>query len=68
MSISAAALKESLCKAYVGQVLLEVPTPSAILDVSKIKRNCSRMLEAVDKLDFGWRAHIKTHKVTKYLH
>jgi len=63
MSSSAAALKESLRTEFIGKTLLEVPTPSAVLDVSKVKRNCARMLEAVDKLQFTWRAHIKTHKV-----
>lgn len=63
MKLSDGALKETLRKEFVGKVLLEVPTPSAILDISKVKKNCARMLEAVEKLEFGWRAHIKTHKV-----
>lgn len=57
------ATKEELVKQYVGKSLKEVPTPSAVLDLSKLKSNCDRMLEAVDTLDLGWRAHIKTHKV-----
>jgi hypothetical protein len=56
-------LKKHLQNEYVGKTLLEVPTPAAVLDLSIIRRNCSRMLEAVDALGFGWRAHIKTHKV-----
>ncbi len=56
-------LKEQLRREYVGKTLLQVPTPAALLDLSKIKRNCARMLEVVDTLEFGWRAHIKTHKV-----
>jgi D-serine deaminase-like pyridoxal phosphate-dependent protein len=47
----------------VDRTLLEIPTLAALLDLRKIRRNCARMLEAVDTLDFGWRAHIKTHKV-----
>jgi D-serine deaminase-like pyridoxal phosphate-dependent protein len=56
-------LKEELKGKYVDRTLLEIPTPAALLDLSKIRRNCVRMLEVVDTLDFGWRAHIKTHKV-----
>jgi hypothetical protein len=56
--------KEELIKRYVGKSLKDVPTPAAVLDLSKLKNNCNRMLEACDQLDFGWRAHIKTHKVS----
>ena len=63
MNPSSLELKEQLQREYVGKTLLEVPTPAALLDLSKIKRNCARMLEVVDTLEFGWRAHIKTHKV-----
>jgi D-serine ammonia-lyase len=59
-------IKEELCKQFVGKSLKEVATPAAIFDLSKLKNNCLRMLEAVDLLNFGWRAHIKTHKVRSY--
>lgn len=55
--------KEELLKHFVGKSLKDVPAPAAVLDLSKLEKNCSRMLEAVDTLKFGWRAHIKTHKV-----
>jgi D-serine ammonia-lyase len=55
--------KEELVKEFVGKSIKDVATPSAILDLGKAKNNCSRMLEACDTLGFGWRAHIKTHKV-----
>lgn len=55
--------KEALAKEFVGRSIKDVPAPAAILDVSKAKNNCARMLEACDKLGFAWRAHIKTHKV-----
>jgi D-serine deaminase-like pyridoxal phosphate-dependent protein len=55
--------KEELLKYFVGKSLKDVVTPAAVLDLSKLKSNCSQMLEAVDTLKFGWRAHIKTHKV-----
>ncbi|KAF4625620.1 hypothetical protein G7Y89_g12545 [Cudoniella acicularis] len=57
--------KEELMKLFVGKSLKDVPTPAAVLDLSKLKSNCSRMLEAVDALKFGWRAHIKTHKTAE---
>lgn len=52
---------------YVGKTLSEAPSPSALLDLSIIRKNCVRMLEVVDALEFGWRAHIKTHKVIRSL-
>ena len=55
--------KEALKKEFVGKSIKDVATPAAVLDLSKMKANCTRMLEASAKLDFGWRAHIKTHKV-----
>jgi D-serine deaminase-like pyridoxal phosphate-dependent protein len=55
--------KEELLKHFVGKSIKNVPAPAAVLDLSKVVRNCDRMLEAVDILKFGWRAHIKTHKV-----
>jgi D-serine ammonia-lyase len=56
-------LKEQLKREYVGKTLLELPTPAALLDLGKLRRNCARMLEVVDALELRWRAHIKTHKV-----
>lgn len=58
--------RQKLVKRFVGTSLLDAPVPSAVLDLSKVKRNCERMLEAVDALGFGWRVHIKTHKVTNH--
>ena len=56
-------IKEELVKKFVRKSLKDVATPAAVLDLSKVKNNCNRLLEAVDSLNFGWRAHIKTHKV-----
>lgn len=55
--------KENLKKQFVGKSIKDVAVPAAVLDLGKVKNNCNRMLEAVESLDFGWRAHIKTHKV-----
>lgn len=48
---------------YVGKSLKDVETPAAVIDLSIVKKNCQKMLDAVEELGFGWRAHIKTHKV-----
>jgi len=40
-----------------------IPSPAAILDLAKIETNCERMLRTVERLDLGWRPHVKTHKV-----
>lgn len=57
--------KEALVKEFVGKSIADVPTPAAVMNVAAARRNCERMLEAVKKLDLGWRAHVKTHKVRK---
>jgi D-serine deaminase-like pyridoxal phosphate-dependent protein len=57
------ASKEELVKQFMGKSIGEVATPAAILDLSKVRKNCNRMLSACESLGFGWRAHIKTHKV-----
>ena len=59
--------KEELTSRYVGKVLTDIPAPAAILDLSKLKNNCARMLNACEQLDLSWRAHIKTHKVWQIL-
>lgn len=50
-------------KEYVGKSLHDVPCPAVVLDISKLRKNCTDMLETVNSLKCGWRAHIKTHKV-----
>lgn len=54
-----------LLAAYKGATLQDVPVPSAILDIAKLRRNCTLMLEAVKELDVSFRAHVKTHKTTE---
>lgn len=55
-------VREQLVSEYVGKSLHQVPLPSAILDVSKLRRNCQLMLDAVTELGVEFRAHVKTHK------
>jgi len=50
---------------FVGKSLKDVETPAAVIDLSITKRNCQNMLAVVEELGFGWRAHIKTHKVNR---
>jgi D-serine deaminase-like pyridoxal phosphate-dependent protein len=59
-------LKEQLRERFVGKTLNEVPTPSVVLDLAKLERNCQRMLEVTQRLGLLWRAHIKSHKVSPF--
>ncbi|KAF3047729.1 hypothetical protein E8E12_011542 [Didymella heteroderae] len=52
----------SLKKSFLGQQLVDLPTPSIILDRSIIKKNCTAMLQVSKKLGVGFRAHVKSHK------
>lgn len=58
--------KAQLREQFVGKNIRDVSTPAAVLDVSIVKRNCQRMLDSCHALGFGFRAHVKTHKV-KYI-
>ncbi|KAK1985442.1 putative serine dehydratase domain-containing protein [Colletotrichum cereale] len=53
---------ESLRDFYVGRDVRSVPKPAAVLDMAKVRRHCQSMLDGVDALDVGFRAHVKTHK------
>jgi D-serine deaminase-like pyridoxal phosphate-dependent protein len=59
--------KDELRAQFVGKSLHDVQTPRAVLDLAKLELNCARMLDAVARLDLGWRPHIKTHKTTELL-
>lgn len=52
----------SLKDQFVGKKLTHLPTPSIILDRSLLKKNCAAMLQICNKLDVGFRAHVKSHK------
>ncbi|RTE75590.1 hypothetical protein BHE90_009946 [Fusarium euwallaceae] len=53
---------DELRQFYVGKDIHHVPKPAVILDVARVRRHCSSMLEAVSALSVGFRAHVKTHK------
>lgn len=66
--MSATPSKAALQERFVGKTLHEVPTPSIVLDLAKLEVNCQRMIDAAEKNGIGWRAHIKTHKVSLFCH
>ena len=47
---------------FKGRKLEELPSPSFIVDVNKVKRNCERMKQRCDSLGVKLRPHMKTHK------
>ena len=57
--------EEELSSHFIGTSLKDAPVPSAIVDISKAKRNCAAMLKAVESLDVSFRAHVKTHKTSE---
>jgi D-serine deaminase-like pyridoxal phosphate-dependent protein len=52
---------------YVGTDIKDLDGPAAILDLAVVKRNCDFMLKMLETLGLGWRAHVKTHKVSSAL-
>jgi D-serine deaminase-like pyridoxal phosphate-dependent protein len=42
--------------------LSELPTPSLVLDVARVRRNAARMSERVKSMGARLRPHVKTHK------
>lgn len=58
------ASQEELKDFYVGQDVGSVPKPALVLDVAIIRRHCGTMIRTVKELDVGFRAHVKSHKVS----
>ncbi|KAL0942874.1 alanine racemase domain protein [Colletotrichum truncatum] len=56
---------DELRQFYVGKTVEDVPKPALVLDVAKARRHCQSMLDAVQALGVGFRAHVKTHKTTQ---
>ncbi|KAF1844006.1 uncharacterized protein K460DRAFT_368873 [Cucurbitaria berberidis CBS 394.84] len=52
----------SLAAQYVGKKLEDLPTPAVVLDRAIVGRNCDAMLQVCEKLNVGFRAHVKSHK------
>lgn len=59
---------DELRQFYLGSDIHHVPKPAVILDVARVRRHCRSMLEAVDALGVGFRAHVKTHKASQDSH
>ncbi|KAH2898155.1 hypothetical protein KXV75_001491 [Aspergillus fumigatus] len=53
---------DELKQFYVGKDIGDIPKPAVVLDVAIIKRHCQTMLQTVEQLGVGFRAHVKTHK------
>ncbi|PVH85732.1 hypothetical protein DL98DRAFT_650693 [Cadophora sp. DSE1049] len=47
---------------YIGMDITKVPKPAAVLDVAKVRKHCSSMMDVANNLGVGFRAHVKTHK------
>lgn len=56
--------KEALKQFYMHKTLTEIPKPAAVLDLAIIKRHCNSMLQTIQTLGVGFRAHVKSHKVS----
>ncbi len=57
--------KDNLLRSYHNVSLHDIPAPAAVIDIAKVKANCSAMLNAVKELQVSFRAHVKTHKTTQ---
>lgn len=55
--------QKELQQCYIGKDIADVPKPAAVLDLALIRRHCKAMLCAIEKLNVGFRAHVKSHKV-----
>jgi hypothetical protein len=55
--------KASLAQQYVGKSLKDIPLPAAVLDIAAVKRNCKRMLDAMNELGWALRPVASGHEV-----
>ncbi|ETN39119.1 uncharacterized protein HMPREF1541_05341 [Cyphellophora europaea CBS 101466] len=67
MSLSPLPPVDQIKALYLGKDVEDLPAPSAILDVAKVKKNAELMLDAVHELGFSFRAHVKTHKTLELM-
>ena len=49
---------------FLGRKLADVQAPAVVLDAAVVRRNCKLMLDTARELGVGFRAHVKTHKVS----
>ena len=62
------ASQQALKDFYVGQDVGDVPKPALVLDAAVIRRHCETMIRTVRELDVGFRAHVKSHKVSPMIY
>jgi len=62
------ASKQELKDFYVGQDVSGVPKPALVLDAAIIRRHCETMIRTVRELGVGFRAHVKSHKVSPLIY
>lgn len=53
---------DALKQQFLGKHLVDLPTPSLILDRALLRKNCTAMLDVCGELGVGFRAHVKSHK------
>ncbi|KAF1985539.1 hypothetical protein K402DRAFT_394518 [Aulographum hederae CBS 113979] len=58
-------VKEELVDRFIGRPAASLTTPSLIISKPVLERNCRRLLQDVDALGVGFRAHVKTLKCTE---
>jgi len=58
-------IRDELVSQYVGSPLRTVRTPAMIIDRSIFARNCAEMHRKCKQWNWKFRAHIKTHKVSR---
>ncbi|KAH9845757.1 D-serine dehydratase [Teratosphaeria destructans] len=52
-------------RSYIGKAISELPTPSLVLSLPRIKDNIARLHRDVEDMGIGFRAHVKTLKSTE---
>ncbi|ANB11811.1 D-serine ammonia-lyase DSD1 [Sugiyamaella lignohabitans] len=60
---------EALRQEYIGKNVLDLPTPSFIVNKDTIERNCLHMIQGAKNIKASFRPHLKTHKtleITKF--
>ncbi len=59
--------KAALVQQFVGKSLRDIPLPAVVVDIAAVKRNCKRMSEAVEALDYDFLPLVNVHKVSSTL-
>jgi D-serine ammonia-lyase len=57
--------KQTLVGSFAGKTLDDLRTPAFVIDRNVFAKNCAKMHEKAISWGAGFRAHLKTHKVSK---